>query len=357
MPDSTRADFLDLIRKDGQRPRALPAACYHDPAFFALELDHVLRPGWHAVARWDDLPDSGDYASVDHCGEPLLIVRDADLRLRVYSRVCRHRAHLIVEGSGNTNRFVCPYHQWSYGLDGALKGAPLMDGVPGFDRASCRLPEVSTDTWMGFLFVNLDPDAAPVSAGLEPLEKRLAPLGFAEMVTVGVLDFDSPWNWKVMVDNFMESYHHIGAHAKTLQKTNHAKDTYCADLAGPFSLLENPGADGAPSFSVLQVFPTLLAAVFEGNPVGSWYEMQIDRHDHIHLRIHMLANPELAAVAGTEKLILDAATKIHLEDIPVCEGVQRGLSSRLWQPAGLSVHEGCLTRFHRHLEERLAQER
>jgi len=354
MPESRHERLLERMRGGVKDARALAADCYRDPEFFALEVEHVLRPGWHAVARWDDLPEPGDYAAVDLCGEPLLVVRDDATRLRVFSRVCRHRAHTIVEGSGNAKRFVCPYHRWTYGLDGGLQAAPLMDGTAGFDRARCGLPELRTDDWQGFVLTSLDPDARPISAQLGALDDKLTPHGLAEMVTVGVLEFDSPWNWKVMVDNFMESYHHLGVHRQTLQKTNLAKNTYCMDLEGPFSLLENPGTGGAPDFYAGQVFPTLLLALFRGNPVGSWYEMQIDRHDHIHLRIHMLASPDFAADEGRRKLLNEGARMIHLEDIPVCERVQQGLGSRLYEPGLLSPHEGALTRFHQHLVERLS---
>jgi phenylpropionate dioxygenase-like ring-hydroxylating dioxygenase large terminal subunit len=341
------------LRGSAEGARALAADCYRDPEFFALEIEHVLRPGWHAVARWDDLSEPGDYAAVDLCGEPLMLVRDDERRLRVFSRVCRHRAHTVVEGRGNTKRFVCPYHRWTYGLDGGLRTAPLMNGTAGFDVARFGLPELRTDTWQGFVLTSLDPDAAPVSTQLSALDEKLAPHGLAEMVTVGVLDFDSPWNWKVMVDNFMESYHHIGLHPLTLQKTNLAKDTYCMDLEGPFSLLENPGTAGAADFYVAQVFPTLLLALFRGTPVGSWYEMQIDRHDHIHLRIHILAAPDFAADESRRKLLGEVTRTVHMEDIPACERVQRGLGSRLYEPGPLSRHEGALNRFHRHLAERL----
>ena len=338
----------------GAAPRALPADCYRDPDFFAVEVERVLRPGWHAVARWDDLPECGDYAAVELCGEPLLLVRDQTERLRVFSRVCRHRAHTVVEGSGHTKSFVCPYHRWTYGLDGRLLGAPLLnESSAGFDPAECRLPELRCDSWLGFVLVSLDPEATPLSPKLGALGQRLAPPGLAEMVTIGVLDFDSPWNWKVMVDNFMESYHHLGAHAETLQKTNPAKDTYCADLDGPFSLLENPGTNGAPGIVVFQVFPTLLAFASDGHPVGGWFEMQIDRHDHLHLRIHALSTPAIAGSEDAAELMSETLRQIHLEDIAVCEAVQRGLSSRLWRAGPLSAKEGCLVRFHRYLAKQL----
>ena len=127
-----------FLRSRGEGGRALAADCYRDRDFFALEVERVLRPAWHAVARWDELPEPGDYASVDLCGEPVLVVRDTHRRLRVFSRVCRHRAHTVVEGEGNARRLVCPYHRWSYGLDGALVTAPLMDGVPGLTQGRTR---------------------------------------------------------------------------------------------------------------------------------------------------------------------------------------------------------------------------
>ena len=353
MEASPRAAYLGALRDCHESGVGLAAECYRDPAFFELELERALRPAWHPVARWDALPDPGDYASLDLFGEPLVIVRDEARRLRVFSRVCRHRAHPVVEGCGNTRAFVCPYHRWTYGLDGCLRGAPLMMGTPGFDRTRHGLVELPTESWQGFVLASLDPDAPPIAGELSSLDERITPLGMAEMVSVGVLDFDSPWNWKVMVDNFMESYHHLGAHAETLQKTNPAKDTYCADLDGPFSLLENPGTNGAPGIVVFQVFPTLLAFASDGHPVGGWFEMQIDRHDHLHLRIHALSTPAIAGSEDAAELMSETLRQIHLEDIAVCEAVQRGLSSRLWRAGPLSAKEGCLVRFHRYLANQL----
>jgi len=354
MEPTTKSQFLEEIHKSAAQGLALPAECYRDPAFFDLELETVLRPGWHAVARWDSLPEVGDYSAIDLFGESLVLVRGEDKRLRVFSNVCRHRAHTVAEGSGNAKSLVCPYHRWTYGLDGALRGAPLMDQKPGFDRARCGLLELPTESWQGFLLVSLDPEPAPFAEKLGGLDKRLESFGLPEMVTLGIVDFDSPWNWKVMVDNFMESYHHLGIHADTLQKTNPAKNTYGADADGPYSLLENPGIDGAPSFIVAQIFPSFLLAFFEGQGFGTWYEMQIDRHDHIHLRVHALATPAVKDAEGAAEGLLESITQVHLEDIPACEAVQRGIASRLWQPGPLSHQESCLVRFHQHLAERLS---
>ena len=332
---------------------ALPADHYRDPERFELERERVLRPAWHAVARWDELPEPGDYRSLELCGEPLVLVRDEARRLRVLSRVCRHRAHTVVEGSGRARSLVCPYHRWSYGLDGSLRSAPLMKDVPGFDAARCSLPELPTTSWQGFVLTTLSPSPPPFAEALGPLDARLASRRLGELVTLTVLEFDSPWNWKVMVENFMESYHHLGPHKESLQRTNPAQQTFCAELEGPFGVLENPGTGEAPSFLVAQVFPTLLFFVQEGEPIGVWYELQIDRVDRFGLRIHVLGTAELAGAEGAAASIAAVVRQVHLEDIAVCEGVQRGLASRLWEPGPLALQEGCLARFHRHLAERL----
>jgi phenylpropionate dioxygenase-like ring-hydroxylating dioxygenase large terminal subunit len=349
--------IVEALRRTAAEPgtgHALPAACYTDPAFFELELEHVLRPGWHAIARWDELPEPGDYRGVDVFGERVLLVRDRARQLRAFSGICLHRAFPLVEGDGNTTRFVCPYHRWVYDLEGRLQAAPLMDGVPDFDRDACRLPELPLEQWQGFVFVSTNRDTPPLAPQLDALGALLEPLQVDRAVQVAVTDWDSPWNWKVMVENFMESYHHLGPHAGQLAKTNPARGTHDVDVAGPCAVLENPAVEGEQPFWVIQVFPTFLLAQIRGAlPFTSWYEMRIDRHDHLHLRIHLMLSEELAANEAVVELVNKATTDVHREDIPVCEGIQAGLQSRLWTPGRLSVQEATLRHFHRFLAERI----
>lgn len=352
------ARIIDSVVKTASEEgtgHALPAACYLDPGFFELERERVLRPGWHAVARVHDLPEPGDYRAVDLFGEPLLLVRGTDRKLRALSRICRHRAFPIATGEGNARRIACPYHRWSYELDGRLAAAPLMDDVPGFDRAACSLPEYPLAEWQGFVLASTDPEAEPLVQQLGPLDELLDSIGFRDFVETDVLDFDSLFNWKVLVDNFMESYHHQGPHVNTLQKTNPAAGTHAMDLEGPFAALENPSIGDEPPFWVFQVFPaTLLAATRGATPTGTWYEMQIDSHDRFQLRIHLLAPPALAENADFVRGFTEILTAIHLEDIPMCEGIQQGLASRAWEPGPLSFHEETLRSFQRWLAERIA---
>ena len=328
---------LEASSSSGSTGRALPVDCYLSPAFFELECEKLLRPGWHAVGRHDELPNSGDFRVIDVVGERVLLVRDSAGMLRARSGICLHRGFPIASGSGNTKRFVCPYHRWSYDLEGRLKTAPLMDAVEDFDRESCRLPELSLEIWQGFVMINVNPDAAPLGPQLKALSELIEPLGVGDFEEVGVVEFDSPYNWKVLVENFMESYHHLGPHADSLQHTNPAKDTYWLDLEGAFSALDNPSVGTAPDLWVFQVFPIMLLAVTRGEAQSLvWFEMQIDRVDHFHLRIHLLLPQEIAKIPDVATFFRDTITKVHLEDIFICEGITQGLRSRLRQPGTLS---------------------
>lgn len=342
----------ELAVHAAEKPKALPTVCYRDEEFWNAECEKVLRPGWHAVARVHQLDKSGDYVSVTLFGEPILVVRGDDGVLRGFSRLCLHRAFPIVEGSGNARSFSCPYHRWGYALDGQLRAAPLMDQVDGFDAKGCRLPEVKVLEWMGFVLVSLDSRAeAPRLSGLE---ERLGREGFADYRIARTLSFDSPWNWKVMVENFIESYHHLGAHAGNFQQTNPAAGTYAIDVGDDGILLENPAVDGEDPFWVAQLFPTLLFALARGNlPLASWYEMDIQGPDRFTLHIHLMLPPELVGEEELIDAIVSQVQVFHAEDVAMCEGIQRGAAAKLFQPTRLAVQEETVAAFHRHLHRKM----
>jgi phenylpropionate dioxygenase-like ring-hydroxylating dioxygenase large terminal subunit len=311
----------------------------------------VLRAGWIPACRQSQIAAPGDYVAVDLLGEPLVAVRDEGGTVRVLSRVCRHRGFLVVEGAGNTRSFACPYHIWRYGLDGALLSAPAMEQSAAFDRKACALPSHKTETWGGWVFVNLSGHAAPLGPQLAALDARLAPIDPSDLVTADIVTFESPWNWKVMVENFMESYHHIGPHSGTLQHTNPGLGTWVRDVGDAAAVLENPALEGHNPFVVAMVFPLTMMFVTEG-PVklGAWYEMTDLRVDRFRLNIHLLAPPDFAAVPAMVEAFRGQVNAIHLEDIPACEGVQKGVTSPHYQPGPLSHLEAALWRFHRHLQ-------
>jgi phenylpropionate dioxygenase-like ring-hydroxylating dioxygenase large terminal subunit len=221
---SSRLEELETKLHDcaGRPPElriTLPPETYYDPDWFALERARVHEKDWLLLGHVSELPRAGSYLSIDVLDEPLFLVRDEEESLRVLSRVCRHRGVDMrpEKDAGRTRAFVCPYHHWSYKLSGKLRNAPLMDGSEAFDPENCALPEFRHEIWNGFVFVAFDPDARPLAKRLGHFEARLGNWRLADMRVVRKQDWPAPWNWKIMVENFVEGYHHIGTHARSLE--------------------------------------------------------------------------------------------------------------------------------------------
>jgi phenylpropionate dioxygenase-like ring-hydroxylating dioxygenase large terminal subunit len=349
---------------------ATPAPEAYGGAAYAQEIERVFRRGWISIARVDQLAKPGDYLSVDLFGEPLVAVRDRAGELRVLSRVCRHRAMAVVEGCGNRSSFQCPYHLWTFGLDGALLGAPHMEQAAGFDRAAVRLPALRTEVWQGWVFVNFDAAAPSLAAELEPLTARLAPWKIDAMRTLEPMVYDSPWNWKILVENFMESYHHAGIHPDTLQPYFPAATTYAEDVSGPFAILRNPARDRSqPVISLLPpidgltleerteflvgaVFPFHLFSVAPDHVL--WYRIEPHDAERFTLRIYPCVPAASAADTVAIEQMRAFIDHIHQQDIRVCDSVQKGLRSRFAGRGRYSHLEKALWQFHRFLAQRLA---
>lgn len=174
----------------------LPPKTYFDPDWFALERARVHERDWLLLGHVSELPDTNSYLCVDVLDEPLFLVRDEAGRIRVLSRVCRHRGVDMrpEPAAGRTRAFVCPYHHWSYTLSGELRRAPLMEGSAALDPKTCRLPAFRHEIWNGFVFVTFDADTRPLSERLGHFEARLGNWRLADMRVVRKLDWPAPWN-------------------------------------------------------------------------------------------------------------------------------------------------------------------
>ena len=208
-----RDKLQSLAALPPDRPMGMPGAFYTSQAQFEHEARTVLRTGWHCLGRLDEIPEPGDYFTVQLLNEPLLVVRGDEGAVRVLANVCRHRGMPLAEGCGNTKRFVCSYHAWAYGRDGALLRAPRMENA-GFDAKSCKLPQHNVQLWNGFIYVNLCPEASPFAH--PELDAMLSPYETEEFRLVHVAEEEWKTNWKCLVENFMEGYHLSVVHPQTL---------------------------------------------------------------------------------------------------------------------------------------------
>ena len=364
------SEFAGSLRPFEEALTLAPRA-YVDPEFYRLEVENIFRREWISVGRVEQLANVGDYFALDLFHEPIVVVRGNDNEIRAMSSVCRHRAMPIVDGAGNRRSFQCPYHLWTYSLDGKLLGAPGMDSVADFDKNKCALPSVRTEIWEGWIFVNFDSDATPLAPALEPLRRELAGFRFADFRATEPLVFESPWNWKIMVDNFMESYHHMGIHPDTLQPWFPAIGTYADDVDGPYAILHNP-TEGRREFEtalpareglshqyrsefvVACVFPFHL---FSCAPDSMQYFQVIpDGPEHLTLKIYQCVADEVRDDPEWQKAIEGSRAyldQINQQDIVANTGVQRGYRSAFAEPGLYAPQEKALWQFHRWLLQRV----
>jgi Rieske 2Fe-2S family protein len=222
MPDTPilTTEELASIRRPYRGARLLPGRTYHDAAIHDWEREQFLRHDWVIVGREAEAPQAGTYFTTELDGEPLLVVRGRDDRLRAFYNVCQHRGTAVVEEPcGKAVRFQCPYHAWIYDLEGKLIRAKHTEDLEDFSLDDFGLNSVRLETWQGFVFLNLDPDAAPLADQLGDLVERFARFDFAALRPARTITYDVAANWKFIAENYSECYHCPGLHPQLNQLT------------------------------------------------------------------------------------------------------------------------------------------
>ena len=220
------AELSEYLTLEDVECLTLPPEAYRSSELHELELAEIFSHEWLCVGREEYIPQPGDFYSFELLGDPLIIVRGEDGVVRALSSVCRHRYMPVVEGKGNTKRFVCPYHSWTYDTKGGLVAAPYMEGSRRFDRKQCSLPQYRLESWQGFIFVNLDDDAPPLAPKMVTLGAHLENYRVATQVEIMHYEAEWPGNWKLAAENSMEYYHHCGLHKNTVGVQMPASKTY-----------------------------------------------------------------------------------------------------------------------------------
>ena len=193
----------------------LPPACYTGADVLAAEMSGLLPRSWLGVARADECKAPGDYRVLEVAGASMIVVRDEARRLRVFANTCRHRGTRLLEGSGNAVRIRCPFHGWTYGLDGSLRGATRMGATQGFRRADMGLVEFRVAERGGFVFVAVGGETPGIDEGLGGFDALHAPWRPEELVTTRRRELEVGCNWKLFLEVFNESYHLADVHAET----------------------------------------------------------------------------------------------------------------------------------------------
>ena len=184
------------------------------------KIETLFAKQWICVGRTQEVQKPGDYLTCEVASEPIIIVHGNDGKIRALSNVCRHRGTILLEGSGHSNKIVCPYHHWAYDHTGQLNSAPQMDQNETFNQAMCRLPEFACDQWQGFLFVCLQQNPPALNESLGKLESLIKDYHLEQMHLNYSTEETWNVNWKCLLENYMEGYHLSPRHRSTLNKVN-----------------------------------------------------------------------------------------------------------------------------------------
>jgi choline monooxygenase len=196
-----------------------PKYVYSSQKFFELEKKNVFLKEWLMVGRVDEVTNPGDYITTSILGEPLLICRDKKGSLNAFLNACIHRGAAVAAGVGTTKAFVCPYHGWTYDLNGKLRGAPGMEGIDGFDAANCHLRTIALSVWAGNIFICFSDKPPSFENFIAEFEKDFGFLRLGDLRLGGKRERIVNCNWKLVVENLMDFYHVPVLHENTLAKT------------------------------------------------------------------------------------------------------------------------------------------
>jgi phenylpropionate dioxygenase-like ring-hydroxylating dioxygenase large terminal subunit len=354
-----------------ERARGMPKSAYVSAEFLALEQQHIFARDWLCAGRAEALPDPGDYLTMTIAGEPVIVLRDQGGQIRALSNVCRHRMSTLLEGRGNVRSIVCPYHAWTYNLDGALRGAPAMGLNEDFCKDRIALPQIRCQVWLGWIMVTLDPDAPSPTEALRDVE---ALVGYLDMSTYREgfrEEFEWDTNWKVLAENFMESYHLPVCHAGTIGGSVDLMQMTCPEGTDRFNyhwIVKNdtvPLSLAHPSNRVLTgdqrritwlltIYPSLMITL---TPGYFWYLSLTPRAPGKvgvlfggGMSADWCDDPEAPAYFAALKALLD---DVNVEDKGCVEKVYQGLLSGLAEPGPLSHLERPNWEFARYLAGRI----
>ncbi len=347
----------------------LPADWYSDPTILRLEQDRIFARAWQYAGRADQVAEPGDYFTSFAGHVPVIVVRDRSAELRAFVNVCRHRGHLVADGAGNRKSLQCPYHAWTYALDGSLKKAPRSEREPGFDRGGFSLLPVAVDTWGPLVFVSPDPEAGPLLEALGPLPGLVAESG----LDLGLLRFRerTEWeiasNWKIAIENYLECYHCPVAHPGFSKVIDVDPDAYELRAEGLVSSQFGTPKASAKGNGKAPYDPTGVIAQAQYHLFWPNVTVNIDPGPgNMSVDVTRPAGPERSAgftdwfyyedvPDETVRQMMEFGTQVGREDAALVESVQRGLASGMVPHGRLLISsEHLIQHFQRLVYEALA---
>jgi phenylpropionate dioxygenase-like ring-hydroxylating dioxygenase large terminal subunit len=362
--------------------RALPAWVYNHPDMTRLELERILKPSWQIVCHVNSIPNPGDYQTLDIGPESVVAVRNSKREIQAFHNVCRHRSSRILDGTGHCPGVItCPYHGWSYRLSGELLGMTMRETFPALDRSQLGLRPVRTEIAFGFVFVCVAGEPPPLQSIWGEFLQDFAPYRFEDMVPL-TPPYREEWpvDWKVAMDNYLESYHvpigHPGLARMFTPDYEDAKSLGTGVARGTSHMREQPSSKWSERF-----YQKLVADVATDLPESrrqrwSFYSMLPnlgvdvfpDQMDFFQV---LPRGPGKCTIRGGSYALADDRREMRIarylsarinrqvqrEDEFLCRRVQLGLASGSYEPGPLSRLENCMLEFHELLRERIPEVR
>ncbi len=372
-PSPLSAELAQGLRRSGAL--SLPPACYHDPAVAEFEADVIFRRGWVGVGRRDRWLARGDFSAVEVGGVAVLIALDDQGELRAFSNTCRHRGSQLVEGDGNCSRIRCPFHAWTYALDGRLVGAASMAETPNFDKADYPLHEFALGEHDGFVFVCLASDPPPFGDWVGTFSQVHESWPLADLVTVRRREFSVECNWKAFAEVFNEYYHLPYVHSSSIDglygepddtdDVSGAFTTQFGVTAGTAGLLQDdqrqalpamPGLSGRDATGVRYswLYPNIVTAIgVDAMWMYEIYPSGPDRCDCAQVVCFPQSTIDSAGFSDKATTYLERMDVAINEDIPVLERQHRGLRSPFAAQGPFSHLEPSVANFARWYAEQL----
>ena len=349
-----------------------PVAAYSDTGRALLEKERLFRGLPLFMGLSSRLPGPGDYLSEEIAGVPVLLVRDREGKLRAFANICRHRGAPVASGSGNARSFSCPYHGWTYGLDGKLAGVPHEDAFGGVAKAAHGLQPLAVGERHGLMFVRLganDPSAIDVDAHLHGLGGEIASYGLERYSFFDSQVMTPAINWKFGIDTFLEAYHLPALHRTTVAPLirgnlgafepygDHARLTFARHTSTEWDGKPESEWDVLPHIvAVYRLFPNSIV-IFQSDHLETWRMLPGETPDRSLIEF-ALYSPEPATTDKARNYWRknhDLAIRTVLdEDFALGEKMQRGFMSGLQAEVVYGRNEPALIHFHQRLQAALA---
>lgn len=365
-------ELIDNAKTPFEQASAMPRSVYRSEQFLAHEIDTIFKREWFCAGRASALSEPGDYLTLELAGQPVMVVRTHNGQLHAQSNVCLHRMSTLLEGRGNKSAIVCPYHAWTYELDGALRAAPAMEKNQTFCKQSLQLPHIRCEEWLGWIMVTLNHDAQPVCEVLADVQDLIADFGMEHYQETFFETHTWNTNWKVLAENFMESYHLPVCHKGTIGGLSKLSEMICPPGLPAFNyhtILKDDSlkiamahhnntsleGDRRRMTYLLAIYPSLMITL---TPGYFWYlslhPQGVDKvrimfgggmsPDYVH-------DPEAQTHFQALKTLLD---EVNTEDKGCTEKVYQGLCSDFAAPGPLSHLERPNYDFAQYLASRVA---